>query len=135
MPATSCVVFLETYEKLEGKQIKEIFLHSRSDISKHEFSGYQEACPKEAKLVGIRVRVDRRRTPILFRTGDMPVLRGTFWKTNNKAGLLWGSGFKPRIATYDGWETPVPLRIDVQHGNVPIERVAQDIFGFNKIKL
>ena len=124
---------LETYEKLEGKQIKEIFLHSRSDISKHEFSGYQEACPKEAKLVGIRVRVDRRRTPILFRTGDMPVLRGTFWKTNNKAGLLWGSGFKPRIATYDGWETPVPLRIDVQHGNVPIERVAQDIFGLTKL--
>ena len=124
---------LETYEKLEGKQLKEVFLHSRSDISKREFSGYQEACPKGVKLVGIRVRVDRQRTPRLFRTGDMPVLRGTFWKINNKAGLLWGSGFKPRIATYDGWETPVPLRIDIQHGNAPIERVAQDIFGLTKL--
>ena len=124
---------LETYEKLEGKKIKEIFLHSRSDISKSEFSGYQEACPKDAKLVGVRVRTDRRRTPRLFRVGDMPVLRGTFWKISDKAGLLWGSGFKPRIATYDGPETPVPLRIDVQYGNAAIERVAQDIFGLTKL--
>ena len=124
---------LETYEKLEGKQLKEIFLHSRSDISKQEFSGYQEACPKGAKLVGIRVRTDRPYTLRLFRTGNMPVLRGTFREVNNKTGLLWGSGFKPRIATYDGWETPVPLRIDVQHGNAPIERVAQDIFSLTKL--
>ena len=124
---------LETYEKLEGKQLKEIFLHSRSDISKTEFSGYQEACPKEVNLVGVRVRADRRHTPRLFRTGDMPVLRGTLWRLHNRAGLLWGSGFKPRIATYDGWETPVPLRIDIQHGDAPIERVAQDIFGLTKL--
>ena len=63
----------------------------------------------------------------------MPVLRGTCRKIDDKAGLLWGSGFKPRIATYDGWETPVPLRIDVQHGDAPIERVAQDIFGLTKL--
>ena len=65
--------------------------------------------------------------------GNMPVLRGTFWKISNKSGLLWGSGFKPRIATYDGPETPIPLRIDIQHGDAPIERVAQDIFGLTKL--
>ena len=124
---------LKTYEAFEGKQLKEIFLHSRSHISKEEFSGYQEACPKDVKLVGVRVRPDRRGGPRLFRTGNMPVLRGTFWRLNRRAGLLWGSGFKPRIATYDGWETPVPLRIDIQHGDAPIERVAQDIFGLTKL--
>ena len=127
---------LKTYEELEGKQLKEIFLHSRSTINREEFSGYQKACPKDAMLVGVRVRPDRfgpRFGPRLFRVGNMPVLRGTFWRLNNRAGLLWGSGFKPRIATYDGWETPVPLRIDVQHGDAPIERVAQDIFGLTKL--
>lgn len=123
---------LKTYEDLEGKQLKEIFLHSRSTINREEFSGYQKACPKGAKLVGVRVRADRF-GPRLFRVGNMPILRGTFWRLNNRAGLLWGSGFKPRIATYDGWETPVPLRIDVQHGDAPIERVAQDIFGLTKL--
>ena len=124
---------LNTYKDLEGKPIKEIFLHSRSVINNEEFSGYRKACPKGVKLVGVRVRADRRRTPRLFRIGDMPVLRGTFWRINNRSGLLWGSGFKPRIATYDGWEIPVPLRIDIQHGDAPIERVAQDIFGLTKL--
>jgi hypothetical protein len=65
--------------------------------------------------------------------GDMPVLRGTFWRLNDTSGLLWGSGFKPRIGTYDGWEIPLPMRIDVQHGDASIERVAQDIFGLTKL--
>ena len=86
---------LKTYEDFEGKQLKEIFLHSRSTISKEEFSGYQKACPKDSKLVGVRVHPDRF-GPRLFRMGNMPVLRGTFWRLNNRAGLLWGSGFKPR---------------------------------------
>ena len=54
-------------------------------------------------------------------------------KISSDTGFLWASGFKPRLATYDGWETPVPLRIDIQHGNASIERVAQDIFGLTKL--
>jgi hypothetical protein len=123
---------LKTYEDLGGKQLTEIFLHSRSIIYNDEFEGYQKACPSGVKLVGVRVRVERY-GPRLFRTETMPVLRGTFWKINDRAGLLWGSGFKPRIATYDGAEVPIPMRIDVQHGDAPIERVAQDIFGLTKL--
>jgi len=63
----------------------------------------------------------------------MPVIRGTFWKVNSRAGYLYASGFKPRLATYDGWETPLPLRIDVQHGDVAIEQVGADIFGLTKL--
>lgn len=124
---------LKTYKKLGGKELTEIFLHSRSTISDEEFKGYQEACPDGVKLVGIRVRTDRRDSLRLFRTGQMPVLRGTFLRLNNRSGLLWGSGFKPRLATYDGWEIPVPLRINIQHGDAAIERVAQDIFGLTKL--
>jgi hypothetical protein len=123
---------LKTYHDLGGKELTEIFLHSRSSIGNEEFEGYQNACPAGVKLVGVRVRVDRY-GPRLFRTETMPVLRGTFWKISDRAGLLWGSGFKGRIATYDGAEVPIPMRIDVQHGDAPIERVAQDIFGLTKL--
>lgn len=123
---------LKTYNDLGGKELTEIFLHSRSAINNEEFEGYQEACPNNVKLVGVRVRLDRF-GPRLYRTGSMPVLRGTFWRLSKRAGLLWGSGFKPRLATYDGWEAPAALRIDVQHGDVPVERVAQDIFGLTKL--
>ena len=37
---------LETYEKLEGKELKEIFLHSRSDISETEFLWLSGSMPK-----------------------------------------------------------------------------------------
>jgi hypothetical protein len=123
---------LKTYHDLEGKPLKEIFLHSRSDIDLEEFAGYKEACPEGCKVVGVRVRTDRN-GPRLFRLGTMPVIRGTFWKWNERSGYLYASGFKPRLATYDGWETPAPLRIDIQHGEAPIERVAMDILGLTKL--
>jgi hypothetical protein len=124
---------LKTYSEREGKPLTEIFLHSRSSIGIEEFEGYQEACPKDVNLTGIRVRLDNDKTR-LFRLGEMPLLRGTFWKFKEDAGFLWGSGFKPRLATYDGWELPIPLRIDVQHGeDSPIERVAQDILSLTKL--
>ena len=122
---------LRTYQDQEGKQLREVFLHSRSGINREEFSGYAEACPAGAEIVGVRVRD----TPYvrLFRTGKMPVMRGTFWRLSEQSGYLWGSGFVPRSGTYRGWEVPLPIRLDVQHGNAPIERVAQDILALTKL--
>jgi hypothetical protein len=123
---------LQTYAELEGKPLREVFLHSRSSISAAEIDGYRKACPAGCKLVGVRVRRERS-GPRLYRDGQMPVLRGTFWRINDRSGYLYAAGFKPRLATYDGWETPVPLRIDVQHGDAPIELVASDILGLTKL--
>lgn len=123
---------LETYKSLDGRPLKEIFVHCRSQINKHQWEGYREACPPDAKLVGVRVRPERF-GPRLYRVGDMPVLRGTFWRINDRSGYLYCSGFKPRLGTYDGWETPVPLYIKVQFGNAPIETVAKDILGLTKL--
>jgi hypothetical protein len=124
---------LATYSQLDGKPLTEIFLHCRSSISADEFSGYQKACPAGCKLIAVRVRTDRF-GPRLYRTvGAMPVIRGTFWRVNDRAGYLYASGFKPRLATYDGWETPQPLRIDIQHGDALLEQVAADILGLTKL--
>lgn len=123
---------LSTYQQLDGKPLTEVFLHSRSNISLDEFAGYKEACPDGIKLTGIRVRRDRD-TPRLFRDGSMPVLRGTFLRLSDHAGYLYGAGFKPRLATYDGLEVPIPLRIDIEHGNADIDQVATDILGLTKL--
>lgn len=123
---------LNSYKILEGKQLKEIFIHSRSIVDEQEIKGYLEACPKETKLVIIRVKTERKGLK-LFREGRRPVLRGTFLKKNDKSGYLWGSGFKPRLSTYDGWEVPVPLKIDILYGNAQIEQVSKDILGLTKL--
>jgi len=124
---------LRSYVELEGKPLREIFLHCRSSIDPEEFSGFEEACPDGVTLVGIRVRPERRGGIRLFREGTRPVLRGTFWRINDRSGYLWTTGYKPRLGTYDGWETPVPLRIDIQHGQEGIEQVAADILGLTKL--
>lgn len=132
---------LETYAGMDGPKLKEVFLHARSGLDSEEFAGFQDACPDDVDLVGIRVRKDRF-GPRLFRhddnpkagdRGKHPVLRGTFWKRTNRHGLLFTSGFKPRIATYDGWEIPTPLEITVQHGEADIVQVARDILGLTKL--
>jgi hypothetical protein len=123
---------LETYRQQDGRPLSEVFLHSRSTIGGEEFEGFRSACPAGVKLVGVRVRTDAR-GPRLYRVGSMPVLRGTFWRLGDRSGYLFGSGFKPRLATYDGPETPVPMRIDVQHGDADVGRVAGDILALTKL--
>lgn len=124
---------LRTYSQLHGKSLTEIFLHSRSDISDEEFDGYRSAAPDGMKVVGIRVRRSTDGIRVYRPEKRWPVLRGTLWRYSNTRGYLFGSGFRPRIQTYDGWETPVPLQIDVQHGEADIREVAGDIFGLTKL--
>lgn len=123
---------LKTYSELDGRPLKEVFLHSRSGISEQEFRGFEQGCPSGTKLVGIRVRrwVGGIR---LYRDGLMPVPRGTWWPLNPTRSLLWGSGYKARLGTYDGSEVPWPLRIDIQHGTADIEQVTKDILGLTKL--
>lgn len=132
---------IETYQQQDGRPLREVFLHARSGIDSDEFEGFKKACPPGVKLVGIRVRKERT-GPRLFRhddhteparRGKHPVLRGTFWQRTQRYGLLFTSGFKPRIATYDGWEIPAPLSITVQQGDADLVQVARDILGLTKL--
>ncbi len=124
---------LDTYNQLHGKRLTEVFLHSRSDINAEEFEGYRSAAPEGLKVVGIRVRPNHD-GPRLYRPDKKwPVIRGTLWQHSPTRGYLFGSGFKPRLGTYDGWETPAPLQIDIQHGDADVVDVARDILGLTKL--
>lgn len=132
---------IDTYKEQDGRPLKEIFLHARSGVDKEEYEGFLKACPKDVKLVAIKVQYNNR-SPRLFRhdnhpnvsrRGMYPVLRGTFWQRNKRLGYLFTTGFKPRIGAYDGWEIPVPLLIHVQHGQTDLEQVAKDILGLTKL--
>jgi len=123
---------LNTYVELEGQPLREVFLHYRASLNDEEYEGFKSACPPDVKLVCIRVRQEASEAR-LFREGTRPVLRGTLLKVNERRAYLWTSGFKPFLRTYDGWETPVPIRIDIQHGDESIIQVATDILGLTKL--
>lgn len=122
---------LRVYREQGGRHLREVFLHSRSSISKEEYEGYCEACPGGVAVVGVRVRRDTWMR--LYRKGTRPVVRGTTWELGPRTAYLWASGFKHELLTYDGWETPRPLRIDIQHGDADIRQVCRDIFGLTKL--
>jgi len=123
---------LSTYNALEGKPLREVFLHYRSSINDDEYRAFSSVCSPDVRLTAIRVKEDRYGIH-LYREGTRPILRGTFWKIDNRMGYLWASGFKPRLGTYDGLETPVPLRIEIQYGSADIIQVATDILGLTKL--
>ena len=123
---------LETYAQQGGQPLREIFLHCRSTIGAEEFEGFQRACPAGVKLVAVRIRP--KVTPIrLYRQGKYPVLRGMFWRISDSTSFLWTSGYKPSLETYDGAEVPVPLQIDIQHGDGSIDQVTRDILSLTKL--
>lgn len=57
-----------------------------------------------------------------------------YFGSESRHGLLCANGFKPRIATFDGFEVPVPLSISIQHGDGDILQVVRDILGLTKLK-
>jgi hypothetical protein len=123
---------LREYEGLPGKvPLREVFLHYRSSITDLEFEGFKAACPSDVRVTGVHIRPERRVR--LFRQGTRPVIRGTFWETSARSGYLWSSGFKDRLGTYDGWETPVPQRLVIEFGDAKLRQVATDIFGLTKL--
>jgi hypothetical protein len=124
---------LETYKMLGGQELRQVFLHSRSEINREEYAGYLRAVPQGVTLCGIRVRSEGSDGIKLFRWGTRPVIRGTVWPLGDNSALLWASGFVARQRDYVGGEVPVPLRIDIQHGTADILRVAEDILGLTKL--
>lgn len=124
---------LETYRDLGGVALREVFIHSRSTINADEFQGYTEAVDDSIKVVGVRVRSERQDGTRLFRAGKYPVQRGTLWRLSGRSALMWGSGFEGELGTYRGAEVPLPIRVDIQHGDADIECVAKDIMGLTKL--
>jgi hypothetical protein len=123
---------LKTYDELEGRTLNEVFLHCRSELDNEEFRGFKKACPKGVNLVGIRVKPEKFGIRA-FRHEVWPIIRGSVLILNNRSCILWTTGFKPSILTYDGWELPMPLKIDIQFGDATIRQVATDILALTKL--
>ncbi|MEN6641403.1 MAG: hypothetical protein ABFE08_03045 [Armatimonadia bacterium] len=123
---------LKTHQEMHGSPIDEVFIHARSGIDDEEWNGFLSACPPGVKVVAVRVQGEHGGLK-LYRQGTHPVVRGTCWRTSDRSCLLWASGFKPRLGTYDGFEVPNPLRIDIQHGEADLDTVASDVLALTKL--
>ena len=49
------------------------------------------------------------------------------------SGYLWARGYVPRLAAYQGFETPKPLTSEITHGDGELEEVLKDVLALTKV--
>lgn len=120
------------YHGKHGHPPTQLFIHGRHRFSDDEWAGFASAVPEETQLVGVRIKQqdDLR----LFRpSASTPVLRGTALIADKRNGFLWTRGYVPRLAAYQGFETPKPLTVEITHGSGDIREVLADVLGLTKV--
>lgn len=123
---------VDGYVRSHGRPPRQLFIHGRHKFNPDEWAGFCAAAPSETELVGIRIQ--SRDEMRLFRpNASTPVLRGTAALIDDRVGLLWTRGYVPRVAAYQGFETPKPLTIEVTHGNGELAIVLEDVLALTKV--
>jgi len=123
---------LETYKNEHSIYPNEIFVHGRTRFNTDELSGFSAACEGKSEITG--VRITRTSDFKLYSTGDLAVKRGTYQLLSNRLGLLWTSGYVEELGTYQGRETPNPLRVEIcGHTSSNLKTVLEDILTLTKM--
>ena len=109
-----------------------LFIHGRYLFNREEWDGFRSAVPAETTLVGVRIQ--QRDDMRLFRPhASTPVLRGSAVLIDKRHAFLWTRGYLPRLAAYQGFETPKPLTIEITHGEAEISQVLTDVMALTKV--
>ncbi|MFG1374242.1 hypothetical protein V5F32_18845 [Xanthobacter oligotrophicus] len=120
------------YRAKHGHPPAQLFIHGRHQFNHQEWSGFMASVPTTTCLVGVRIQKgdDMR----LFRpTASTPVLRGTAVEITPRHAYLWTRGYVPRLAAYQGFETPKPLSIQITHGDAELVQVLADVLALTKV--
>jgi hypothetical protein len=121
---------LTEYELAFGGLPKELFVHGKTRFNREEISGFDAAAP-QSRIVGVRIQ--RTQELKIYRSGKLPVVRGTFLQVAPTTAYMWTTGYVPAQNTYAGREVPNPLRVDVDDRDVDLHQVLDDIMGLTKL--
>ncbi|WP_282128717.1 TIR domain-containing protein [Roseobacter litoralis] len=125
-------VAIEAYRDEHGIDPSEMFVHGRTRFNHEELEGFQEAAGDKTEITG--VRITRTNEVKIFTSGDLPVNRGTALLVDDRLGYLWTSGYIDHLQTYQGRETPNPLRVEIcGRSSSTIETVLADIMTLTKM--
>lgn len=120
------------YQAKHGQPPSQLFIHGRHQFNEQEWKGFMASVPEATSLVGVRIQKgdDMR----LFRpAASTPVLRGTAVEIGPRHAYLWTRGYVPRLAAYQGFETPKPLSVQITHGDADLTQVLGDVLALTKV--
>jgi hypothetical protein len=124
---------LAEYRRTHGHQPARIVLHKTSQFSANEVSGFQGAADERDIDFLEMLWIQRRSAPHLFRTGQLPPLRGTSVQLDERSLLLYTRGSIPYFRTYPGMYVPQPLLIRPATDGTDLGIAAIDILAMSKM--
>lgn len=123
---------VDGYAAKHGHPPKQLFIHGKYQFNDNEWNGFSSAAPQETQLVGVQIQT--RDEIRLFRpAASTPVLRGTALLVSDRVGFLWTQGYVPRLAQYQGFETPKPLTVSITRGDADVREVLGDVLALTKV--
>lgn len=124
---------LTTFRRTHGHPPARVVLHKTSRFSDHEQQGfYQAADEKEIDSIEL-LWIQRRAAPRLFRTGQLPPLRGTTLQLDDHSIVVYTRGSIEYFRTYPGMYVPQPLLIRTVGDNVELGGAAADVLALSKM--
>jgi hypothetical protein len=124
---------LAEYRRTHGHQPARIVLHKTSQFSAAEVTGFQGAADdRDVDFVEL-IWIQRRGAPHLFRTGQLPPLRGTSVQLGERSLLLYTRGSIPYFRTYPGMYVPQPLLLQPAGDRADLQAAGIDVLALSKM--
>lgn len=123
---------LAEYKRMHGNLPAHVVLHKTSSYDAAEIVGFQRAADaKEIDYLDL-IWIQRRAAPRLFRSGDLPPLRGTVLELDASAIVVYTRGSVPFFRTYPGMYVPSPLLIRPS-SQLDLRVAAADVLALSKM--
>lgn len=124
---------LAEYRTIHSHQPARIVIHKTSSFTDDEAEGFR-ATADEREIDHLEmVWIQRRGAPHLFRTGQLPPLRGTSVQLDERSLLLYTRGSVPYFHTYPGMYVPQPLLIQTMSPSTDLLKAGTDILALSKM--
>lgn len=124
---------LAEYRNAHGHQPARIVIHKSSSFTDSEAEGFHTATDERDIDHMDMLWIQRRSAPHLFRTGQLPPLRGTSVQLDERSLLLYTRGSVPYFRTYPGMYVPQPLLIRPESGTTDLLAAGNDILALSKM--
>ena len=124
---------LTEYRSTHGHQPARIVVHKTSKFDPGEIDGFHEAADERDIDHVDMLWIQRRGAPHLYRTGQLPPLRGTTVQLDARSLLLYTRGSVPYFRTYPGMYVPQPLLIRPASQGTDLLLASTDILALSKM--
>ena len=127
-------VALDTYRREHHHYPARVVLHKTSQFDDEEVTGFELAADdRRIHHLEMLWLVDASEGTRLFRSGDYPVLRGTFASIGERRHILYTRGSVDFYRVYPGMYIPTPLGIRPAVTERSIQDLAEEVLALSKM--